>query len=104
MGHHLRDSSTYVVYYISDFISAENQAIVLESEPQKDLVHYMSRLHQYSGDTTKLKPMQHDEINHNPVTVAFLEKWDEMPVLLKSKKDFRILAKANGTRLEAELI
>jgi len=52
MGHMLGDSSTYVKFYMNDFIEADFQEIVFGSEPQRDLIHLKGRRRQGYGTIT----------------------------------------------------
>ncbi|KAH6883990.1 hypothetical protein B0T10DRAFT_580175 [Thelonectria olida] len=74
MGHRLGDSSTYVRYYMTDFIGADTQAIAFGSDPQTDFVNLMSRLVRHGNAPTKLTEEQKDEIANDPKLVKYLRK------------------------------
>ncbi|KAI5459500.1 hypothetical protein BGZ63DRAFT_448187 [Mariannaea sp. PMI_226] len=74
MGHRLEDSSTYVRYYMTDFIGADIQAITFGSDPQTDFVNLISRLVRHGNAPIKLTEDQKDEIANNPRLVKYLRK------------------------------
>lgn len=74
MGHRLGDSSTYVRYYMTDFIGADTQAIAFGSDLQTDFVNLMSRLVRHGNAPTTLTEQQKDEIANDPKLVKYLRK------------------------------
>ncbi|KAF3345643.1 hypothetical protein VdG2_06486 [Verticillium dahliae VDG2] len=74
MGHRLGDSSTYVRYYMGDFIGTDNQSIVFGSDLQTDLIHLMSRLQRHGDAPTRLTDDQKLEIQDDPKLARYLQK------------------------------
>ena len=66
MGHALGDSSTYVQFYMTDFIEVDFQEIVFGSEPQRDLIHLMGRLLRRGDAPKHLTEQQKAEIQKDP--------------------------------------
>ncbi|RXG41793.1 hypothetical protein VDGE_30545 [Verticillium dahliae] len=74
MGHRLGDSSTYVRYYMSDFIGADTQSIVFGSDLQTDLIHLMGRLQRHGDAPTKLTDEQRLAIHKDPKLARYCQK------------------------------
>ncbi|KFA68332.1 hypothetical protein S40285_10750 [Stachybotrys chlorohalonatus IBT 40285] len=58
MGHRLGDSSTYMRYYMTDFVNADTQAIVFGSTPETDFNKLISRLSRHGKAPTKLSDQE----------------------------------------------
>ncbi|KAK3933472.1 hypothetical protein QBC46DRAFT_434648, partial [Diplogelasinospora grovesii] len=91
MGHMLGDSSTYVKFYMTDFIEADFQEIVFGSEPQRDLIQLMGRLMRRGDAPTSLISEQMVEINNNKKLLKLkrrknrvVQRMNEMGWTLKS--------------------
>ncbi|KAI5917140.1 hypothetical protein F4810DRAFT_705126 [Camillea tinctor] len=69
-----RDSSTYVRFYMTDFIEVDFQEIVFGSEPQRDLIHLMGRLLRRGDAPKHLTEQQKAEINLDPKLIKFRQK------------------------------
>ena len=74
MGHILGDSSTYVRFYMADYIDADFQEIVFGSEPQRDLIELMGRLVRRADAPTHLTDEQLAEVNRHPRLVRLKRK------------------------------
>ncbi|KAM9884307.1 hypothetical protein VDGL01_01468 [Verticillium dahliae] len=74
MGHRLGDSSTYVRYYMGDFIGSDNQSIVFGSDPQTDMLHLMGRLQRHGDAPTRLTVDQKLAIQEDPKLARYLQK------------------------------
>ncbi|KAM0267469.1 hypothetical protein ACHAQH_010106, partial [Verticillium albo-atrum] len=74
MGHRLGDSSTYVRYYMGDFIGADTQSIVFGSDLQTDLIHLMGRLQRHGDAPTKLTDEQRLDIHKDPKLARYCQK------------------------------
>lgn len=85
MGHRLGDSSTYVRYYIADFIGADTQAITFGSDLQIDFVNLISRLVRHRNAPTKLTEQQKDEIANDPKLVKYLQKQSQAKARFKKQ-------------------
>ncbi|KAJ2981946.1 hypothetical protein NQ176_g1710 [Zarea fungicola] len=65
MGHRKGDSSTYLTYYMSNFIDRDCQSICFGSAPQQDLIHLAARLQRHDTAPTCLTDQQLAEINED---------------------------------------
>ncbi|CRK25088.1 hypothetical protein BN1708_014133 [Verticillium longisporum] len=74
MGHRLGDSSTYVRYYMGDFIDADTQSIAFGSDLQTDLIHLMGRLQRHGDAPTKLTDEQRLAIHKDPKLAGYCKK------------------------------
>lgn len=83
MGHRLGDSSTYVRYYMTNFIDADTQSIVFGSKLQSDLVHLMGRLLRHGQAPTELTEQQKDEIYSDPDLVELRSERDKALARIK---------------------
>lgn len=63
MGHRKGDSSTYLTYYMSNFIDRDCQSICFGSAPKQDLIHLAARLQRHDAAPTCLTEEQLAEIN-----------------------------------------
>jgi hypothetical protein len=84
IGYDLRDSSTYVKFYMDDFLKTDFQKIVFGSDPQKDLIQLIDRLIHRGDAPTCLNDIQTTEINKSKKLLR-----------LKQKKKNRIVQKLN---------
>lgn len=62
MGHRKGDSSTYLQYYMSNFIDVDCQSICFGTAPQHDLVHLAARLRRHDDAPKALTVQQLSEI------------------------------------------
>ncbi|KAL9605380.1 MAG: hypothetical protein Q9179_001437 [Wetmoreana sp. 5 TL-2023] len=65
MGRTFGDSSTYVKFYMTDFIKADFQEIVFGSEPQRDLIQLMGRRLRRGHAPTRPTDRQMEEVDNN---------------------------------------
>ena len=65
MGHRKGDSSTYLTYYMSNFIDRDCQSICFGSTPQQDLIHLAARLQRHDAAPTCLTEEELAEINED---------------------------------------
>ncbi|KAM3555122.1 hypothetical protein ARSEF4850_006153 [Beauveria asiatica] len=65
MGHRKGDSSTYLTYYMSNFIDRDCQSICFGSAPQQDLIHLAARLQRHDAAPTCLTEEQLAEVNED---------------------------------------
>ncbi|KAJ2983487.1 hypothetical protein NQ176_g645 [Zarea fungicola] len=65
MGHRKGDSSTYLTYYMSNFIDRDCQSICFGSAQQQDLIHLAARLQRHDAAPTCLTDEQLVEINED---------------------------------------
>ncbi|KFA55922.1 hypothetical protein S40293_11582 [Stachybotrys chartarum IBT 40293] len=93
MGHRLGDSSTYVRYYMTDFVNADTQAIVFGSNPETDFNKLISRLSRHGKAPTKLSDQERDEVFNDPTLVRYWNKRSKALASLK-KKGFKSVAAA----------
>lgn len=84
MGHRQGNSSTYVAYYMPDYISADCQAIIFGSERQVDLMERMGRLHRHSDAPTKLTDAQIEEVEQDKQLVACKAECNALSQKLRS--------------------
>ena len=78
MGHSLGDSSTYVQFYMTDFIEVDFQEIVFGSEPQRDLIHLMGRLLRRGDAPRQLTEQQKAEIQKDPKLTELRRKREKV--------------------------
>ncbi|KAH7363524.1 hypothetical protein B0T11DRAFT_353822, partial [Plectosphaerella cucumerina] len=74
MGHRQGDSSTYVRYYMSNFVGQDTQSIVFGSDLQTDLIQLMGRLRRHGDAPTSLTPEQKSSVQKNPQLIRYLQK------------------------------
>ncbi|KAJ9129400.1 hypothetical protein NKR23_g12540, partial [Pleurostoma richardsiae] len=85
MGHTLGDSSTYVRFYMTDFIEADFQEIIFGSEPQRDLIHLMGRLLRHGDAPRQLSEEQKDEINRDPTLLKLRQRRDHISTEIRRR-------------------
>lgn len=71
MGHRKGDSSTYVRYYMSNFIDVDCQSICFGSVPHHDFVRLATRLRRHEGAPKELTVDQLAEINDDKRLVDY---------------------------------
>lgn len=74
MGHTLGDSSTYVKFYMTDFVAVDFQHIVFGSEPQRDMIELMGRFMRRGDAPTSLTEEQMAEINSDEQLLRLKER------------------------------
>ncbi|KFA66453.1 hypothetical protein S40285_09782, partial [Stachybotrys chlorohalonatus IBT 40285] len=93
IGHRLGDSSTYMRYYMTDFVNADIQAIVFGSNPETDFNELISRLSRHGKAPIKLSDQERDEVFNDPTLVRYQNKRSKALASLK-KKGFKSVAAA----------
>ncbi|PTD02536.1 hypothetical protein HYE67_005149 [Fusarium culmorum] len=98
MGHRKGDSSTYLMYYMSNFIDADCQSICFGSAPRHDIVRLAARLRYHKGAPKSLTPEQLSDIDTDQTLRMYLKKRMSAMTNLKDK-GYRSMKDAIGTKM-----
>ena len=102
MGHALGDSSTYMRFYMTDFLEVDFQEIVFGSEPQRVLIQLMGRLLRHGDAPKSLTEQQKAEINDDRKLTNLRRKRDR--ILTRIRKLGWTLKTATNTKLGRHLL
>ncbi|KAJ6443703.1 hypothetical protein O9K51_04882 [Purpureocillium lavendulum] len=98
MGHRKGDSSTYLQYYMSNFIDVDCQSICFGTAPQHDLVQLAARLRRHDGAPKELTVDQLAAIHNNKKLVEYREG-RRRAVLDWKQQGYRSREEAKGTEM-----
>lgn len=98
MGHRKGDSSTYLQYYMSNFIDVDCQSICFGTAPQHDLVQLAARLRRHDGAPKELTVDQLATIHNNKKLVEYREG-RRRAVLDWKQQGYRSREEAEGTEM-----
>ncbi|TQV90231.1 FluG domain-containing protein [Cordyceps javanica] len=101
MGHRKGDSSTYLTYYMSNFIDRDCQSICFGSAPQQDLIHLAARLQRHDAAPMCLTAEQLAEINEDEDLKA-LRSTKARAVQAWKDLGYRSKEAATGTAMRAD--
>ncbi|ODA78130.1 hypothetical protein RJ55_06734 [Drechmeria coniospora] len=100
MGHRRGDSSTYLQYYMSNFIDVDCQSICFGTAPQHDLVQLAARLRRHDGAPKELTVEQIAEMHKNKTLLKYRAK--KTGAMLEWKRQgYRSREHAKGTEMQA---
>ncbi|KAI1382535.1 uncharacterized protein F4822DRAFT_439310 [Hypoxylon trugodes] len=99
MGHTLGDSSTYVRFYMPDFIEVDFQEIIFGSEPQRDLIHLMGRLLRRGDAPKELTEEQKAETRQDTKLVRIRERRQRVLAKIRQQGLTLTTAKTHGEAL-----
>ena len=96
MGHRKGDSSTYLQYYMSNFIDVDCQSICFGTAPQHDFVHLATRLRRHEGAPKELTVDQLAEINEDERLLSYRAEKDRARLEWR-RQGYRSREQAKGT-------
>ncbi|KAM4067745.1 hypothetical protein HRG_009854 [Hirsutella rhossiliensis] len=99
MGHRKGDSSTYLQYYMSNFIDVDCQSICFGTAPQHDLVQLAARLRRHDGAPKELTAQQIAKIHKNEKLAKYCAERNRAMLEWK-RQGYRSRELAEGTEMQ----